>query len=142
MIDWIKVGAEIRHIKRESCYRVIAKNARFEQSKDIGDNAMCELIVYVTRGMILRPCGVKIAGAPPMLRLPVLVQVSSDKPNLRDWVIYQEIAQRGMIFARNLSEFTPDRFAPVVRNIMSGREAMARTRVSFKETIKMLGELE
>lgn len=107
------VGAELRHIKRGSLYRVLTF-----ASGDLGqlrDNAPADLVVQAGSGVLLSRIvpqgqGAELAGFCMQLRLPLTVQVSASNPNpAARMVVYQALVD-GSIWARPEVEFTPDRF--------------------------------
>lgn len=113
MTGTLSIGDKIRHLKRGSTYRVLA----FAEGDptQLSDNAPACLALYEGSGIAfarvaLEGQGLDLGGISLLLRLPLTVQVSGDDlASSARMVIYQGLSD-GLVWARPLAEFTPDRF--------------------------------
>jgi len=109
----LSIGDKIRHLKRGSTYRVLA----FAEGDltQLSDNAPACLSLYEGSGISFARVapegqGLDLGGISLLLRLPLTVQISGDDlSSSARMVIYQGLAD-GLVWARPLAEFTPDRF--------------------------------
>ena len=97
----MKVGDQIRHIKRNSVYRII-DSAKL-QAQNVVDGTRLKLVSDMI-GAILRDEAHNGGWS-------VTAQISDEKNMNDDWIIYRTTNRPpNLFFARPASEFTPDRF--------------------------------